>query len=152
VILPFGNGAERVLQNRDIGCRLLGLNFNIHEQAHLFRAAQEGIAFALKYGMEVMKESAISPTVIRAGYANMFLSPLFRQILSDVSDTSIDLYETDGSAGAAIGAAVGAGIGTAGEILGRLKKKMKVEPSSDKKSIMDAYLHWKNCLDKEIIH
>lgn len=151
VVLPFGNGAERVLQNRDIGCHVLGLNFNIHTQAHLFRAAQEGIAFALKYGMEVMKQNAISPRVIRAGYSNMFLSPLFRQILSDVSDTPIDLYETDGSTGAAIGAAVGAGMGTAGEILAGVKKRMVIEPSSAKSSIQQAYLQWKDCLAAALV-
>lgn len=152
IVLPFGNGAERILENRDIGCRILGMNFNLHTRAHLFRASQEGIAFALRYGLAVMKQNGIAPAVIRAGCANMFLSPLFRQILADVSDTTIELYDTDGSMGAAIGAAVGDRIGTAGEILGRLKKKMIVEPSSDNKSMMDAYLHWKNCLDKEIIH
>ncbi|HRZ20891.1 MAG TPA: FGGY-family carbohydrate kinase, partial [Bacteroidales bacterium] len=152
IVLPFGNGAERILENRDIGCRILGMNFNLHTRAHLLRASQEGIAFALRYGLAVMKQNGIAPAVIRAGCANMFLSPLFRQILADVSDTTIELYDTDGSMGAAIGAAVGDRIGTAGEILGRLKKKMIVEPSSDNKSMMDAYLHWKNCLDKEIIH
>jgi xylulokinase len=137
-----------MLQNGEIGCHILGLNFNIHTQAHLLRAAQEGIAFALNYGMEVMKQNNILPGVIRAGYANMFLSPLFRQILSDVSDTSIDLYETDGSAGAAIGAAVGAGIGTPKEILAKLKKKMLIVPSSMKGNATDAYLRWKDCLDR----
>ncbi|MBP6977808.1 MAG: FGGY family carbohydrate kinase [Bacteroidales bacterium] len=150
VVLPFGNGAERILQNRDIGCRFLGLNFNIHTRVHLYRAAQEGIAFAMKYGMEVMRQHAISPGVIRAGYANMFLSPLFRQILSDASETPIELYETDGSTGAAIGAAVGAGIGTPEEILARLKKKMILMPSSMKGATADAYFLWKDCLDREM--
>ncbi|MDD5507083.1 MAG: FGGY family carbohydrate kinase [Bacteroidales bacterium] len=150
VILPFGNGAERVLQNRDIGCRILGLNFNIHTQAHLFRAAQEGIAFAMNYGLDIMRQHSISPSVIRAGFANMFLSPLFRQTLSDVTHIPTDLYDTDGATGAAIGAAVGAGAGSPEEILGKLKKKMMIVPSSMKGNTTDAYLLWKDFLDKEI--
>lgn len=106
-MLPFGNGAERMLGNRDIGARLTGLNFNIHTNAHLFRAAQEGIAFAFRYGLDIMKETGIDPQVIRAGEANMFLSKVFREVLSSVTGTVIHLYNTDGSIGAARGAGVG---------------------------------------------
>ena len=96
-IIPFGNGAERVLENRETGCVVHGVNFNRHGQAHLLRAAQEGIAFALYYGMELMGDMK----VVRAGKANMFLSPLFRQTLAGVSGATIELYDTDGAVGAA---------------------------------------------------
>ena len=84
-ILPFGNGAERILMNREIGCRISGLNFNRHSNAHLFRAAQEGIAFSFRYGLDIMKETGIDPGLIRAGMANMFLSPVFREALSCIT-------------------------------------------------------------------
>jgi xylulokinase len=109
-VLPFGNGAERILKNKSIGARVLGLDLNRHTRDHLFRAAQEGIAFALLYGMNLMKEMGMPIGVIRAGRANMFLSSVFRQTLSDAANVTIELYNTDGAQGAARGAAVGAGL------------------------------------------
>jgi xylulokinase len=106
-ILPFGNGAERMLGNKDIGARIFGLNFNTHTNAHLFRAAQEGIVFSIRFGLDIMKETGINPSVIRAGSANMFLSPVFREALSCITGNEIHLYNTDGSIGAARGAGIG---------------------------------------------
>jgi xylulokinase len=108
-ILPFGNGAERMLLNRDMGARIAGLNFNTHSSAHLFRAAQEGIAFSFRYGLDIMKETGIVPEIMRAGAANMFLSNVFREALSCITQTEIHLYNTDGSIGAARGAGIGCG-------------------------------------------
>jgi xylulokinase len=108
-ILPFGNGSERVLGNKDTGARISGVNFNTHSNAHIFRAAQEGIAFSFKYGLDIMKETGIHPQLIRAGEANMFLSRVFRETLSDITGTEIHLYNTDGSIGAARGAGIGCG-------------------------------------------
>lgn len=110
-ILPFGNGAERIFNNKIIGSHLIDLNFNIHSSsAHIFRAAQEGIAFAFKYGIDILRDSlAINPTIIRAGKSNLFLSPLFTEILSNITGAKIELLETDGALGAARGAAVGCG-------------------------------------------
>jgi xylulokinase len=110
LILPFGNGAERMLENKEIGCQIRNLNFNIHGHGHLIRAAHEGIAFAFFYGMEIMKSIGISSKVIRAGNANMFLSPVFRNTLSSIANVKIELYNTDGATGAALGAGLGAGI------------------------------------------
>jgi xylulokinase len=108
-ILPFGNGAERMLGNKETGARIEGLNFNSHSKAHMFRAAQEGIAFSFRYGLDIMKEVGIDPKVIRAGEANMFLSKVFREVLSSLTGTVIHLYNTDGSIGAARGAGIGCG-------------------------------------------
>jgi xylulokinase len=110
LILPFGNGAERMLGNRELGCQIRNLNFNTHGHGHLVRAAHEGLAFAFFYGMEIMKGIGISSKVIRAGHANMFLSPIFRNALSALANVNIELYNTDGSLGAAIGAGLGSGI------------------------------------------
>ncbi len=108
-IMPFGNGAERMLGNRDVGARIIGLNFNTHTNAHLFRAAQEGIVFSIRFGLDIMKETGIVPSVIRAGAANMFQSRIFREALSCITGTEIHLYNTDGSLGAARGAGIGCG-------------------------------------------
>ncbi|MCG8579490.1 MAG: carbohydrate kinase, partial [Bacteroidales bacterium] len=110
LVFPFGNGAERVLKNENPGATVKNLSFNLHSRGHLLRAAQEGIAFSFKYGMEVMEQTGIETKVIRAGKANMFLSPVFRQTLADISGSTIELYETDGALGAARGAAYGAGL------------------------------------------
>src|ERR1035437_6699672 len=106
-ILPFGNGAERMLHNKDAGASITGLNFNIHSSAHMFREAQEGIEFYFILGLDIMKEVGIDPKVIRAGEANMFLSKVFREALSCITGTVIHLYNTDGSVGAARGAGIG---------------------------------------------
>jgi xylulokinase len=107
LFLPFGNGAERMLENRDIGAQFLNLQFNIHGQAHLVRAVQEGVAFAFRYGIDLMHGLDIKPTVIRAGLANLFLSPIFCSTLADTTGITIELYNTDGAQGAARGAALG---------------------------------------------
>ncbi|NCT93725.1 MAG: carbohydrate kinase [Chitinophagaceae bacterium] len=109
-VLPFGNGAERMLNNRHTGAAWLGVDLNRHLPAHFFRAAQEGIAFAFRYGMDIMRSNGFEPKVIRAGYANLFRSNVFTDILSQVLNSPIELYETDGSVGAARGAGIGAGI------------------------------------------
>jgi xylulokinase len=131
VVIPFGNGAERVLENRWVGGQIFGLDFNRHSRAHLLRAAQEGIAFSFKYGMDIMKEMGMDIRVIRAGYTNMFLSPIFRQTLATSTGATIELYETDGAQGAARGAAVGAGIFTSfPEAFKSIVKISEVKPSS----------------------
>ena len=109
-VLPYGNGAERTLGNRDVGSLLHGLNFNTHTEAHVFRAAQEGIVFALNYGLRIMRDLGIRLATVKAGYANMFLSPLFRDVFASLTGATIELYDTDGSQGAARGAGIGAGI------------------------------------------
>jgi xylulokinase len=100
-ILPYGNGAERTLVNRNIGSSIHGLNFNMHSHKHIFRAAQEGIIFGLNYGFKIMKKMNVEINTIRAGHANMFLSPLFQNIFAAVTEAPIELYNTDGSQGAA---------------------------------------------------
>jgi len=149
-ILPFGNGAERVLRNKNIGSQINGVSFNTHSQAHLFRAAQEGIVFSFNYGMEVMKQIGIDAKVIRAGKANMFLSPIFRETLAGISGATIELYNTDGSIGAARGAAVGAGYYKSfAEAFGSLAKLETIEPNLAQKAEYEAaYAIWKQNLEK----
>ncbi len=109
-VLPYGNGAERTLANREVGALVHGLNFNIHQRAHLLRAAQEGIVFALNYGVAIMREMGVAVRTVKAGRANLFLSPLFAQTFATVTGARVELYNTDGAQGAARGAGVGAGI------------------------------------------
>jgi len=147
-IIPFGNGAERVLENREVGCSVHGLNFNNHNQAHLVRAAQEGIVFSFCCGMEIMQNMGMELNKIHAGRANMFLSPLFRDTLAGVSGATIELYETDGSVGAAKGAGIGAGIyKDNNEAFATLKKLAVIEPDEKKRDeYLNAYAEWKAIL------
>jgi xylulokinase len=147
-ILPFGNGAERMLQNRDLNCSIHGLNFNIHNRKHITRAAQEGIVFSFKYGIEVMNEMGVDVSVIRAGNANMFLSPIFREALASITGAVIELYDTNGAAGAAKGAGIGAGIyHSPQEAFDSLKKLDVIEPdTSNADKYREAYENWKNKL------
>lgn len=149
-IIPFGNGAERVLENKEIGCSIHGLNFNKHNRAHIVRAAQEGIVFSFCYGMEIMHQMGMDIRKIHAGKANMFLSPLFRDTLAGVSGSVIELYETDGSAGAAKGAGIGAGIyKNHDEAFATLKKLAVIEPhEADRSAYLEAYAEWKEQLAK----
>jgi len=151
-VLPFGNGAERVLNNKNVGSVLSGINFNIHQNGHLLRAAQEGIVFSFKYGMDIMQQIGINASVIRAGKANMFLSPIFRETLAGVSGATIELYNTDGSIGAARGAAVGSGYYKSfAEAFGSLKKLDTIEPNlANKAAYQAAYAVWKQNLVKAI--
>jgi len=148
-ILPFGNGAERMLGNRDIGARINGINFNTHTNAHLFRAAQEGIVFSIRYGLDIMKETGIVPSVIRAGAANMFQSSIFREALSCISGTEIHLYNTDGSIGAARGAGIGSGYyKSAKEAFAGLKEVGITKPDKSKTAAYEsAYSQWKKFLE-----
>ncbi|HPT30455.1 MAG TPA: FGGY family carbohydrate kinase [Prolixibacteraceae bacterium] len=153
-ILPFGNGAERVLKNRDTGASVSGLNFNMHHTGHLLRAAQEGIVFSFKYGMDVMESTGIHPRVIRAGKANMFLSSVFRETLAGITGATIELYNTDGSIGAARGAGIGSGYyASPGEAFRNLVKLETVEPDSAKAGqYMEAYEKWLSHLNSVINH
>lgn len=147
-IIPFGNGAERVLENKEVGCSVSGLNFNRHSKAHLVRAAQEGIVFSFCYGMEIMQQMGMDIRKIHAGRANMFLSPLFRNTLAGVSGATIELYDTDGSVGAAKGAGIGAGIyANADEAFATLEKLEVIAPDTSKAAeYRAAYDLWKGRL------
>ena len=149
-VIPFGNGAERVLQNQEVNCSIHGVNFNKHNRAHIVRAAQEGIVFSFCYGMEIMRQMGMDIQKIHAGKANMFLSPLFRDTLASVSGAIIELYETDGSAGAAKGAGIGAGIyKDHDEAFATLKKLQVIEPNlANKDAYLQAYDNWKKKLEE----
>ena len=147
-IIPFGNGAERVLENKEVGCSIHGLDFNHHNRAHIMRAAQEGIVFSFCYGMEVMQQMGMDIRKIHAGRANMFLSPVFREALACTSGATIELYETDGSIGAAKGAGMGCGIyRDHNEAFASLKQLAVIEPDEAKRAAYaEAYAEWKNIL------
>ncbi|MDE6096502.1 MAG: carbohydrate kinase [Muribaculaceae bacterium] len=151
-ILPFGNGAERVLENRQVECSFHGINFNVHNRNHIIRAAQEGIVFSFMYGMEIMKSIGMDISRIHAGKANMFLSPIFRDTLASVSGATIDLVDTDGAAGAAKGAGIGAGIyKDNNEAFGSLKVLEVIEPAADRTPYLEAYSRWKDILARELV-
>ena len=138
-----------MLGNLNVGATVKNINFNIHSGPHLARAAQEGVAFSMHYGMMMMKEIGIHSTVIRAGLANMFLSPVFRDTLAEISGATIELYDTDGSMGAANGAGIGSGTyGSFQEAFENLNKRLVVEPSgqhSDK--YQEAFENWIKVLE-----
>jgi xylulokinase len=150
IILPFGNGAERIFENRTLNASFHGLDFNHHSQAHVFRAAQEGIVFALKYGFDVLQEMGLKTSVIRAGNANMFLSPVFREAFVNTIVAPLELYNTDGATGAAIGAGLGAGIFGSTEDAFKGLKTIRVETPVQELAgqYQAAYSKWKSQLNK----
>ncbi len=149
--LPFGNGAERMLENKIINAQLHNINVNKHSAAHLYRSAQEGIVFALRYGFDIMKENGINPSVIRAGKANMFLSSLFTGIFADTINVTVEFYDGDGSFGAALGAGIGAGIYSSdAEALSMRKPVERIEPSGNV-IYAEIYETWKAILEKQLV-
>ena len=146
-VLPFGNGAERVLNNQEVECSLNGINFNMHGISDVLRAVQEGIVFAFNYGIEIMKTTGIQVNKVHAGDANMFQSGLFREAFSTLTGAVIELFETDGSVGAAKGAGMGVGFyADHQEAFASLKRKAVIEPNLQlQPAYQEAYAVW---LDK----
>jgi xylulokinase len=142
-ILPFGNGAERMLGDRDIGAQVHHLNFNIHGTPEVLRAVQEGVAFSFKYGIDIMQSLKIRPTILKAGAANMFLSAVFCKTVASAAGVEIELYNTDGAQGAARAAAVGAGIVPRLEDAFKgLTALQRIEPDTNKDDYLEAYNRW----------
>ena len=151
VVLPFGNGAERTLENNDIGASIHGLNFNVHRREHLLRASQEGIVFALGYGLEIMRDMGMKIDLVKAGHANMFQSKLFRDAFTAVSGATLELYSTDGAEGAARGAGIGSGtFASPEEAFAGLELASSMTPddvmADDVAGYEQAYRHWKDVL------
>ena len=149
-MLPFGNGAERMLENKMVQSHVHNIDFNVHKQAHLFRAAQEGIAFAFRYGLDIMRENGMRPSVIRAGKANMFLSDVFTQCFVDATNVTVELHDCDGSVGAAKGAGIGVGFYiTAKEAFTNTTPLHLVEPTQQV-LYDELYMEWKELLTNNI--
>ena len=145
-VLPFGNGAERMLQNKMIDAHLENIDLNKHTKAHIFRAVQEGIAFAFRYGLDIMRENDLHPTIIRVGKANLFLSDVFIQSFVNATGVAVELYANDGSVGAALGAGIGAGIySTHKEAFQNLKSLQRFEPT-ETEVYEKLYQQWKELL------
>ncbi len=147
-IMPFGNGAERIFNNKMIGAQFVNIDFNKHSEAHIYRAAQEGIAFTFRYGIDIMRGNGMNPSIIRAGYSNMFLSDVFTEAFVNATNVPVALYHTDGSVGAAIGAGIGSGTyKNAAEAFSNFKPIKVVEPSNAK-VYNELYLDWHKSLEK----
>jgi len=150
-ILPFGNGAERILRNQDLGAHVDHLQFNRHSQAHLIRAALEGVAFSFVYGVDIIKEMGLTMDVMRVGNDNMFQSQIFAETIATLLDSRIEVMETTGATGAAraAGVAVGA-FSSLQEALGQLKLAHVYEPVADKTAYEAAYAKWKESLESRL--
>ncbi len=145
-VIPFGNGAERMLNNKTVGAHFLNLDLNIHKQADIFRAVQEGIAFSFRYGLDIMRENGMNPTVIRAGKTNLFSSPVFTEAFVNACGVPVELYQNDGSVGAAIGAGIGVGQLTLENAFSNVKALKVIEPEFEKQ-YDEVYKEWKGLLD-----
>lgn len=147
MILPMGNGAERIYNNKEINASVHGLKFNVHNRTHLFRAVQEGIAFTFKNGFELIEQfSSVKPAVIKAGNANLFLSNVFAQTITNLLQIPVELYDTNGALGAARGAAVGNGFFKSFDEAFQNLTKTKVYLPEENTNIKDAYEKWKKVL------
>lgn len=149
-VFPFGNGAERMLNNKIVGAHFNGIDLNVHARPHIFRATQEGIAFAFRYGLDIMRENGMHPTIIRAGRANMFLSSVFTEAFVNATGVPVELYESDGSVGAAIGAGIGAkAFANEQDAFSKMKPLQLVEPTQQD-AYNSLYHEWKAVLETMI--
>jgi len=148
-MLPFGNGTERMLCNKPIGSQIHHIDFNTHSQAHILRAVHEGIACAFRYGLDIMRSNGMNPSVIRAGNANLFLSELFTHCFVNATGVPVELYNNDGSTGAALGAGIGSEIyASPSEAFAQMKKLKVVEPTGNK--FEPVYQNWKDLLETQL--
>ena len=148
-IFPFGNGAERIFNNRIPGAQFHKLDLNLHSRAHVFRAVQEGIAFTFRYGLDIMRGNGMNPKIIRAGHTNMFQSELFAETFVNTTGVPVELYQNDGSVGAALGAGIGAGVWSLQEAFRRFELLRLIEPTQQ--DIYEAaYQDWKALLEKQL--
>lgn len=150
IAMPFGNGAERMLNNKTIGGHFHNLDFNIHTTGHLVRAVQEGIAFSFRYGLDIMRQNGVTPQVIRAAKANLFLSNVFTQSFANANNVAVEFYEGDGSFGAAIGAGIGAGVYTNAVAAMQNRKAVAVVEPQNVKQYEELYEQWKKVLQHQI--
>jgi xylulokinase len=151
-VLPFGNGAERMLNNKQVGAHLHNIDLNLHTQAYLFRAVQEGIAFAFRYGLDIMRENGMTPTVIRAGKNNLFLSELFTETFVNATGVPVELYKNDGSVGAALGAGIGASVfSSPAEAFKNMHPVQLIEPSKSQ-YLEPFYQEWQALLKTQLLN
>ena len=148
---PFGNGAERVLKNIDFHGSFSGINFNIHEKGHLIRAAQEGIVFTFRFGLDVMKSIGIEFNIVRAGDSNLFQSKVFKEAFVNTCNVNLEIYNTDGSQGAARGAGIGASVHSEADAFKGLKVIERMSPSEELMKKYDSvYQQWRNNLNNSL--
>jgi len=147
-VLPFGNGAERILENKNIGAQVQGLELNIHDRQHMLRAITEGIACSMRYGTDIMADMGLSAQIIRAGYANLYQSELYQQAVANLVGATIQLYNTDGAAGAARGAGIGLGYYTTDNAFEGLNVIKEISPDKDQDQYEELYGRWKVALEK----
>jgi xylulokinase len=149
MVFPFGNGAERIFENKIIGAQILNIDLNKHSRANMFRATQEGIVFSFRYGLDIMRDNGLEPSVIRVGRANMFLSDVICEAFVNTTRTALEIYENDGSVGAAIAAGMGAGIyASPGEAFRNVNVIKRIEPSAAVNEYEQLYQKWKDELLK----
>ncbi|WP_017733946.1 xylulokinase [Nafulsella turpanensis] len=149
-VLPFGNGAERMLNNQLVGSHFQHIDLNLHTRKHIFRAVQEGIAFAFRYGLDIMRESGMHPKVIRAGKSNLFLSDLFTEAFVNATGVPVELHVNDGSVGAALGAGIGIKtFGSEKEAFTNTRPLLLIEPKATEQ-YEPVYQEWKKLLEKQL--
>ena len=149
--LPFGNGAERMLNNQNLGAHLCDLNLNLHNESHLFRATLEGIAFAFVYGMEIMNKDGLNAELIRAGNDNIFQSEVFTSTFSSLTGKPVEIFNTTGAVGAARASSLN--IKSMEELstsLGNNDKIKTIEPQIKNEEYKIAYDKWKKILHNKL--
>lgn len=147
--LPFGNGPERMLNNRNVGAHLLDLDLNRHGRSHLVRAGVEGIAFAFVYGMRILEELGVDLSTIRVGNDNLFQSAVFSSTIATLTGATIEVHNTTGAVGAALAAGVSVGLSDdLAAAVGRQEIEKIITPGDHREDLEQAYNRWADSLAK----
>ena len=147
-VFPFGNGAERIFNNKNVGSSISNINYNIHSSSHLLRASLEGIAFSFIYGMEILINDNMKLSLIRAGNDNLFQSNVFSNTICNVLNKEIEIHDVSGAYGAA--RAVGCNLNDFKSFSENVTKHDYIktyEPSKNNKQYLEAYINWKKKLN-----
>ena len=149
VVIPFGNGSERMFNNKNIGTHFFNLNLNLHSDSHLYRASLEAIAFSFVYGIEIMKNDGTEINIIKAGNDNLFRSEIFSNTISALINHDIEIYNTTGSVGAARASGLSNGdFNKFSDFLTKNDHVKTYKPIKDNQLYIKAYSNWKNELKK----
>ncbi len=148
-VFPFGNGAERILDNKIVNGHIRNINFNIHDNNHMVRATLEGIAFALIHGIEILKNDGVVIENLKVGNDNLFLSEVFSKTMANILGITIQMLQATGAEGAAKAGIAGDNGGQNDDII-KITKTIDPDPESQNQSI-DSFKNWEKQLLNNIL-
>jgi len=108
IFLPYLEGERSPIFDPNARGVFFGLS-PVHRREHLLRATVEGVSFALRSVLDVMRESFAVPALRLIGGGAQ--SNLWQQLLANVCGVAIQTLSTQSADATSLGAAFAAGVG-----------------------------------------